>query len=173
MCGSAATWTERIAPLDGGGAIRRQRALAALLANAPSPRLRRVAAAPWPGGGWRLTAPDGLRFARSLDEAVALLTGRYGPLVAADPGDASTTACLEAGASPHALAVWAAALRHAGFTATVTTARFTLTVSPADAHVAAPPPGAAHETVRVAAAGARSLVRYLEIADGKQRTNQS
>ena len=74
MCGSAATWTERIAPLDGGGAIRRQRALAALLA---------------------------------------------------------------------------------------------------DAHVASPPPGAAQETVRVAAAGAQSLVRYLEIADGKQRTDQS
>ncbi|MEU6041393.1 hypothetical protein ABZ801_39000 [Actinomadura sp. NPDC047616] len=153
--------------MDGGGAIRRQRALAALLARAPSPRLRRVKAAPWPGGGWRLAAPDGLRFARSLDEAVATMTGRYGPLVAAEPGDASTTARLPDDASGHALAVWAAALRHAGFSATITTARFTLTVTPSDVHVAPCGSGPPPETACVAAtAGARSLAGWLEVAAG-------
>ncbi|GLZ10828.1 hypothetical protein Acsp04_10630 [Actinomadura sp. NBRC 104425] len=166
MCGSAATWTERIAPLEGGGAVRRQRALAALLARAPSPGLRRVKAVPWPGGGWRLAAPDGLRFARSLDEAVAVLTGRYGPLVVAGPGDASTAARLPEGASGHALAVWAAALRHAGFSAEITTAQFTLAVSPSDVHVvpcSGPPPEGA---CVAAAAGARSLAGWLEVAAG-------
>jgi hypothetical protein len=159
-CGTAATWTERIAPLDQGGAVRRARALAALLAAGP-PRLRRVKASPWPGGGWRLHAPDGMHFARSLDDAVALLTLRYAPLVVTDPGDASTEAPLPEAVPGHALVVWAVAVRHAGITATVETPYADLAIDPSDVHAI---PGSGTAGVLRAASAARSLARHLEIA---------
>ncbi|GAA2431993.1 hypothetical protein GCM10010191_52370 [Actinomadura vinacea] len=170
-CGTAATWTERIAPLDGGGAVRRARALAALLAAGP-PRLRRVKASPWPGGGWRLHAPDGWHFARSLDDAVALLTRRYGPLVTVDPGDPSTMARLPDALPGHALVVWAVAVRHADLTATVETAGPTLEIGPSGVHTTEPdgPHAPCSETLGPgtlrSGTGARSLTRHLEIACG-------
>ncbi|MFC5744542.1 hypothetical protein [Actinomadura rugatobispora] len=162
-CGTAATWTERIAPLDQGGAVRRARALNALLAVGP-PRLRRVKASPWPGGGWRLHAPDGWHFARSLDEAIGLLARRYGPLVAPDPGDASTEAPLPEAVPGHALVVWAVAVRHAGLTATVRTLDVNLAIDPSGVHATAVRPGAPDAGVLRSGRAARSLARHLEIA---------
>lgn len=109
-CGASVTgWTERIAPLDARAALGRSRALSALLREAPTLGARRLAVAPWPGGGWRLTGPSGVRFVPSLTAVLTEITARYGPLVPRD-GTGETEVTVRARVGRDALAVWCATL---------------------------------------------------------------
>ncbi|MFC3998927.1 hypothetical protein ACFOVU_23600 [Nocardiopsis sediminis] len=128
MCGACggpiAGWTERVAPLTGGGAARRGAALAALLALAPAERARRARAMPWHGGGWRLWDEGGWSFSPSLEAAITHLTRKYGPLVPGRDGAPDPAATPDAGPETRArlpadipaetVAVWGAAMRASG-----------------------------------------------------------
>ncbi len=121
MCGACAPvgggWPERIAPLHPGAAARRARVVTTLLQSLDSQAVRRVTVTPWPGGGLRWMTNGGLRFARSLSEAIRTLTRQYGQLVPLP--DATSLSGkhrdLPFPVVPEAAAVWCVAVVEAGW----------------------------------------------------------